>query len=81
MRGQVQTTYGTDFDCIGEHVLANRLEKAVILTDGYASLKSDLQAELKRKEVKILTVLFGTKDNCPEFAPLGDVVDLEDITH
>jgi len=38
LAGQVQTTYGTDFDCIAEHVLANPYDKAVIRTDGYASM-------------------------------------------
>ena len=80
LRGQVQTTYGTDFNCIAESILTRGLDKAIILTDGYASLKPELQNDLKRRRVRTFTVLFGGKGDCPEFAPLGGVAQLEDIT-
>ena len=80
LAGQVQTTYGTDFDCIAEHALANRFNKAVILTDGYASMKNINQEQLKARAFNTLTVLFGGLKDIPEFRALGDVVQLEDIT-
>ncbi|MBI5090931.1 MAG: hypothetical protein HZB26_00640 [Candidatus Hydrogenedentes bacterium] len=80
LRGEINTTYGTDFNCIAESILARGLDKAVILTDGYASLKPELQDDLKRRHIRTFTVLFGGKDECPEFAPLGGVAQLEDIT-
>jgi len=80
LKGHVQTTYGTDFDCIAEHVLANRFDKAVILTDGYASMKLENLEELKRCKLRALTVLFGGKQDCPEFGPFGDVIILEEVT-
>lgn len=79
LAGQVQTTYGTDFDCIAEHVLANRFDKAVILTDGYASMTEHNLEQLERNNPRILTILFGGKTHCPEFEHLGDVVRLEDV--
>ncbi|MCC6694882.1 MAG: hypothetical protein IT365_04535 [Candidatus Hydrogenedentes bacterium] len=80
LAGQVQTTYGTDFDCIAEHALANRFDKAVILTDGYASMKNINQEQLKARAFNTLTVLFGGRTDSPEFKAFGDVVQLEDIT-
>jgi len=81
LQGNVRTTYGTDFDCIAEHALDNRLDKAVILTDGYASLQEDNQAALKRLRLRTLTVLFGGKTDCPEFGVFGDVLQLEDVSN
>jgi len=80
LAGQVQTTYGTDFDCIAEHVLANRLDRAVILTDGYASMTEENQEQLKQRAFMALTVLFGGRTDSPELEALGDVVQLEDVT-
>ena len=79
LAGRVQTTYGTDFDCIAEHVLANRFDKAVILTDGYASMTSENQEELRQRRVRTLTVLFGGKTDCLEFGQFGHVVQLEEV--
>ena len=79
LAGQVQTTYGTDFDCIAEHVLANRFDKAVVLTDGYASMTEENQQQLKARALRVLTVLFGGRTESPEFEALGDVVLLDAV--
>ena len=79
LAGQVQTTYGTDFDCIAEHVLANRFDKAVILTDGYASMTDENQEQLKARAFTALTILFGGRNDSTELATLGDVVQLDDV--
>ena len=81
LTGHIQTTYGTDFDCIAESILERSLDKAVILTDGYAGLNGDKQAELKKRKLQALTILFGGKTDCEEFAPFGDVVQLSEITN
>ena len=80
LAGHVQTTYGTDFDCIADSILERAFDKAIVLTDGFASLKKEKQKELINKKTQILTILFGGKTVCDEFAPIGDVVQLEDIT-
>jgi hypothetical protein len=80
LSGRVQTTYGTDFDCIADSILERAFDKAVILTDGYAELAAERQAQLKKQKLQALTILFGDKTDCDEFAPFGDVVQLEDIT-
>jgi len=80
LQGAISTTLGTDFDCIAESVLDERFDKAVIFTDGYANIADHNVAALQARNVKMLTVLFGNKTECPELAPLGDVVNLKDIT-
>jgi Putative metallopeptidase domain len=81
LAGQVQTTYGTDFDCIVEHLLERRYGKAVVFTDGYAGMVEDNKQQLKSAAVRVLTVLFGGKQDCPEFASFGDVVQLDAISN
>jgi hypothetical protein len=80
LAGHVKTTYGTDFDCIAESVIERSLDKAVIFTDGYAGLAEEKQTELKKRKLRTLTVLFGGKIECDEFAPFGDVLQLGDVT-
>jgi len=79
-KGQVQTTYGTDFDCIAKTILDNEYERAVVITDGYGGLKEENSAALAKAGSRILTILFADKKECPEFEPLGEVVKLEDVT-
>lgn len=79
LKGRIQTTYGTDFDCIAESILERKFEKAVIITDGYASMKQELRDQLKERGLRALTILFANARECEEFAEFGDVVQLEDI--
>ena len=80
LRGEIHTTHGTDFDCVADSILNRGFDKAVVITDGYASLDGGKQAELKRRGLQTLTILFGGKTDCAEFATFGDVVALEDVT-
>jgi hypothetical protein len=79
LRGKIETTFGTDFNCIAQSILERGFEKAVILTDGYASMNDDLRAQLQKRGVKTLTILFDGATECEDFACLGDVVLLEDV--
>jgi len=79
-QGQVQTTYGTDFDCIAKTILVKEYERAVVITDGYGGLKEENSAALTKAGSRILTILFADKKECPEFEPFGEVVKLEDVT-
>jgi hypothetical protein len=79
-QGKVQTTYGTDFDCIAKTILAKEYERAVVITDGYGGLKEENSAALAKAGSRILTILFADKKECPEFEPFGEVVKLEDVT-
>jgi hypothetical protein len=79
-QGKLQTTYGTDFDCIAKTILAREYERAVVITDGYGGLKKENSAALKKAGSRILTILFAEKKECPEFEPFGDMVMLDDVT-
>ena len=46
----------------------------------YASLSNELSNKLKKKNTAILTILFNGRNDCPEFEPFGEVIQLEDIT-
>jgi len=66
-------------ECFPESVLERDFEKAVIVTDGFASMKPELSEKLKERRLRTLTVLFGNSRDCDDFAQFGDVVQLEDI--
>lgn len=79
MRGNISSTGGTDFDCIAESIIEKNYDKAVIITDGYASLSSGLADELKKRKTAILTILFGGCTYCPDLKAFGDTINLDDI--
>ena len=80
LAGRIETTYGTDFNCIAQHILERRFDKAVIITDGHANMTEQNQEQLKARTFRNLTVLFGGRSESPEFQVLGDVVQLDDVT-
>jgi len=71
-KGIYETTGGTDFDPVAEHLLKNKFRKVIILTDGEASLRPDLSASIKRHGVRI-TVGWTVKN--PQKTPLGDIAE------
>lgn len=79
MQGKISSTGGTDFDCIAESIIEKNYDKAVIITDGYARLSSDLSNELKKRKTAILTILFGGCTYCPDIEVFGETINLDDI--
>jgi len=79
LRGSIQTTYGTDFDCIAESILERRFDKAVVITDGYASMNKENKVRLKDLGLVTLTILFDSTQSCKDFGSFGDVVPLEEV--
>ena len=77
-RGRIATTYGTSFDAVARSILDNAFEKAVVLTDGFSNIESELQKQMKGKGVKILTILFGGASEKNDFAQFGEVIHLKD---
>jgi len=61
-------------------MLERDFDKAVVITDGYASLEEELAHKLKQNHASILTILFDDANSCEDFEPFGDVIQLEDIT-
>lgn len=78
--GRLSTTYGTDFNCIARTILDKECDRAVILTDGYASLDDEYTRNLTEAHPHILTILFGSKTDCPDLQPFGEVLQLTDVT-
>lgn len=66
-KGQYKSSGGTDFDCIGKHVLENEIDKAVIFTDGYADLYSVKPDVLKKQLQDAAVVYFGEHVNKNNF--------------
>lgn len=62
-QGKVVTTGGTSFDVICEHLMEKDVEKAVIVTDGYASMTPENIAKIKQKNVEIFSVVIGEGRN------------------
>jgi len=80
LKGHISTTYGTDFDCIAKSIIEKTYDRAVIITDGVASMKANLKEELKSRKVKTLTVLFGSyTDRSIVFGEFGDVMELDEV--
>ena len=78
-KGEVSTTYGTDFNCVAESILDNKFDKAVVITDGYAFLNRELSKTLEERKVEIMTILFGNSCRCEPLRPFGDVLLLEEV--
>lgn len=81
LKGKIKTTGGTDFDCVAQSIVDGNLDKAIVITDGYASMSSVNHSKLKAQRASILTILFHRAHECQSLKSFGDVVFLEDISH
>jgi uncharacterized protein with von Willebrand factor type A (vWA) domain len=79
MQGKIMTTGGTDFNCVAESILEKGFNKAIVITDGYASLNDDLADKLAQHKAALLTIIVNGKDSCPELKPFGEVLKFEDM--
>jgi hypothetical protein len=79
LKGNIRTTGGTDFDCIAKSIIEKKFDKAIIITDGYASMKEENSEKLKKQKLSTLTILFDRVNTCEDFEVFGDVVQLEEI--
>jgi hypothetical protein len=79
LAGKISTTYGTSFDCVADSVVDRGFERAVILTDGYASLSAASKDALVKGKVRLLTILFDGASECAPLAPFGQVVKLDQV--
>lgn len=57
--GQLETTGGTDFDCVVDHALARRWRRILVITDGYANLDDGLVGRARLEGLEAYVVLFG----------------------
>jgi hypothetical protein len=68
--GKFNSTGGTDFNPLGNHLLKNNFTCAVILTDGEAHINSDLVEQIKRRGIDI-TIGWTTPN--PRRHPLEEI--------
>lgn len=60
--GHVLSTYGTDFDCVFQHAREHRFRRVLVITDGFADLRSE---DPVKDQVEVFLVLTVENDDCP----------------
>ena len=79
LKGNIQTTFGTDFNCVAQSILERGRDKVVIITDGYTSMSGELKQQLKKRGLVTLTILFDDAQTCQDLAQFMEVLPLQDI--
>lgn len=80
-KGKLDTTGGTDFDCIIKHALENNFSNLLVITDGYASCNADPATTIP--EIKTITTVLCTSQRCNNnyfCNAYNTVVQIEDVT-
>ena len=57
LQGRYESTYGTDINCVLEHIIANKIRKAALVTDGYVGQPSDLLIEQLPAQLRLVKLL------------------------
>lgn len=59
---KIESTGGTDFDCIIAHAVENKFDKILILTDGYAEVNNEDLRKMAREVIKKICVVIASGD-------------------
>lgn len=79
-KGIIESTGGTDFDCVAEHILDNKITKAIIFTDGYASISKEYANSLRKNLSKAALILLNKRDNRENFfSQYYDTYNLDEL--
>jgi predicted metal-dependent peptidase len=57
LKGHYKSTFGTDIDCVLEHIINNNVKKPVIITDGYVGEPSQLLVSKLPRKIKFVKVI------------------------
>ena len=57
LQGRYASTYGTDIDCVLEHIIENKINKAAIITDGYVGEPSEMLTNKLPQQFKLVKLL------------------------
>lgn len=83
LKGKIETTYGTNLDCVGKHIKEVKATKAVVFTDGhFGSLCYNYKNYIVENNIKLLFILFGSsrnEDNYVFKSLNADVVNIEKL--
>lgn len=64
-QGRVQSTLGTDFDCVIEHALDHKHRRILIVTDGEAELAGLFPILVRQRGLEVYLVLTYDNPSCP----------------
>jgi hypothetical protein len=69
-KGRLESTGGTDFDCVIGHILMKKISSAVVITDGHAGFHEKRQADWVRRRHFVVGVVTrrGSVESVKEFA-------------
>lgn len=78
--GRIDSTGGTDFDCIVEHAIENNFKHIVVMTDGYAYYSKAYDAKVDQI-LSVATILFGYPDKNNYFSRVyNNSHDIDEVT-
>ena len=79
-KGAVESTWGTDIDCVTGHLLEHRIRRALILTDGWVGkVPSEHARRLKKRRVRVNSVITEYGDTSFASAFSGRVYPLRGV--
>ena len=70
----IDTSFGTDFSLIFEHMGKNQVKKALIFTDGYGDISKNAQDIIKKNKIRVITVF------TPDRSPNNPFIDVSEET-
>jgi len=79
LKGKYKSTFGTDINCVLEHIINNNVKKPVIITDGYVGEPSQMLTSRLPKNINFVKVISedGTADEMQSLS--GPVFTLPSI--
>jgi hypothetical protein len=67
VKGEYQSTGGTDFDCVIEHAIENKVDKCIVFTDGQANLRKFTKKQALEQIKDAAIIYFGDWQNKNNF--------------
>lgn len=68
----IDSSFGTDFDLIFEHMDKNNVKKALIFTDGYGAINQSSLDIIKKKKIRIVSVFTPDRSPSNPFVPISE---------
>lgn len=66
LKDNIQTAFGTYFNCVAQSILERGFDKVVVITDSYASMSDEVKEQLRKRGLATLTILFEDAQTCEE---------------